>query len=71
VDSDVVGNVQSDQFNKQYGWIYSATQVAQHEGLGLDRAYDLPVRQAFNDLLYLKAKGKYEMEQLRNSKKVM
>jgi hypothetical protein len=71
VDADVVGNVQHEDFNKQYGWIYSATQVAQHEGISLDAAYALPVKQAFNDLLYLKAKGKYELEQLRNSKKII
>lgn len=71
VDADVVGNVQNDDFNKRYGWIYSATQVAQHEGVELEIAYGLPVIQAFNDLLYLKAKGKYELEQLRTSKKTI
>jgi hypothetical protein len=69
VDTEVVGNVQNDDFNKRYGWIYSATQVAQHERISLDAAYGLGVKQAFNDLLFLKAKGKYEMEQLRTSKK--
>jgi hypothetical protein len=69
VDPNVVGNVQNEEFNKRYGWIYSATQVAQHEGIPLDSAYALPVKQAFNDLMYIKAKGKYELEQLRNSKK--
>ena len=70
VDTDVVGNVQNEEFNKRYGWIYSATQVAQHEGIPLDAAYALPVKQAFNGLMYIKAKGKYELEQLRTSKKV-
>jgi hypothetical protein len=69
IDTAVVGNVQNEDFNKRYGWIYSATQVAQHEGISLDAAYALPVKQAFNDLLYIKAKSKYEMEQLRTSKK--
>jgi hypothetical protein len=69
VDPDVVGNVQNEDFNKRYGWIYSATQVAQHEGISLDAAYALPVKQAFNDLLFIKAKSKYEMEQLRTTKK--
>jgi hypothetical protein len=70
VDAEVVGNVQNDDFNKRYGWIYSATQVAQHEAISLDAAYGLGVRQAFNDLLFLKAKSKYELEQLRTTKKV-
>jgi hypothetical protein len=71
IDPEVAGNVQIEDFNKRYGWIYSATQVAQHEGISLDAAYGLPVKQAFNDLLFLKAKGKYEMEQLRKAKPVV
>ena len=68
VDPEVSGNVQNDEFNKRYGWIYSATQVAAHEGIPLDQAYKLPIIQALNDLMFLKAKGKYEVEQLRKSK---
>jgi hypothetical protein len=71
IDPEVAGNVQDEDFNKRYGWIYSATQVAQHEGISLDAAYGLPVKQAFNDLLFIKAKGKYEMEQLRKAKPVV
>lgn len=69
LDKEVVGDVQSDEFNRRYGWIYSATQVKDHEGITLDEAFALPIRQAFNALLFLKAKGKYEMEQLRKSNK--
>lgn len=69
VDPGVSGNVQNDDFNKRHGWIYSATQVAQHEGVKLDEAFAFPVRQAFNALIYLKAKGKYEAEQLRKPNK--
>lgn len=68
LDKDVTGDVQNDEFNKRYGWIYSATQVKDHEGITLDAAFALPVRQAFNALLFLKAKGKYELEQLRKPK---
>lgn len=46
-------------FIEQYGWIYSATEVAQHEGIKLDEAYALPVIQALNDLSYLKSKQQY------------
>jgi hypothetical protein len=71
LDKEVAGDVQSDEFNKRYGWIYSATQVKEHEGITLDEAFALPVRQAFNALLFLKAKGKYEMEQLRKPKPIV
>jgi hypothetical protein len=70
IDTEVTGDVENDEFNKRYGWIYSATQVAQHEGITLDAAFGLPIRQAFNDLMFIKAKGKYEMEQLRKTKPV-
>src|SRR6478752_2553295 len=36
----------SDPFNQQYGWIYSASAVAEYERIPLDAAYALPVRQA-------------------------
>lgn len=69
VDKNVSGDVQEEEFNKRHGWIYSATQVAQHEGIKLDAAFALPVRQALNDLAFIKAKGKYEADQLRKSNK--
>jgi hypothetical protein len=65
IDPDTSGDVQADPFNRQYGWIYSASQVAEYERIPLDAAYGLPVCQAFNDLAYLKAKSKYEAEQLK------
>lgn len=67
VDPNVAGNSQNDEFNKRYGWIHSATQVAAHEGIPLDEAYKLPVIQAFNDLIFIKAKDKYIAEQLRKT----
>jgi hypothetical protein len=69
VDKEVTGDVQEDAFNKRYGWIYSASQVAEYERITNDEAFALPVRQALNDLAYLKAKGKYDMEQLRKPNK--
>jgi hypothetical protein len=47
-------------FIDQYGWIFSATEVARHEGITLDAAMDLPVMQAFNAMAYLKSKAQYE-----------
>lgn len=68
LDKSITGDVQEEQFNKRYGWIYSASQVAEYERITLDDAFALPIRQALNDLTYLKAKGKYEAEQLRKNK---
>lgn len=69
VDKNVSGDVQDEEFIKRYGWIYSATEVAKHEGIKQDDAYALPIRQAFNDLAFIKAKAKYEAEQLRKLNK--
>ena len=67
LDREVSGDVQEDKFNKRYGWIYAASQIAEYERIALDQAFNLPVRQAFNDLAYLKAKAKYEAEQLKSN----
>lgn len=47
-------------FIEQYGWIYSAKQIAEHEGITLDKAFDLPILQAFNTLAYLKSYQSYQ-----------
>ncbi len=49
-----------DFFNKRWGWIYSASRVAEYERITLDEAYALPIRRAFNNLAFLKAKDKLE-----------
>jgi len=69
LDKAVTGDVEEDRFNKRYGWIYSAEQVAKYEGKSMEDTFSLPVRQAFNDLTYLKAKAKYEMEQFKKNNK--
>lgn len=66
LDKEVNGaEAQGNMFNKRYGWIYSASQVAEYERITNDQAFGLPIRQAFNDLAYLKAKSKYDAEQLK------
>lgn len=67
IDQEVSGDVQEDFFNKRYGWQYSASAIAEYERIPLDDVYSLPIRQALGDLVFLKAKAKYEHEQ---SKKV-
>ena len=49
-----------NEFDKYYGWIYSTKQVAEFEGCKLDEAYQLPLMQALNDLVYLKAKSEHD-----------
>jgi hypothetical protein len=68
LDDNVSGEGSSvNQFNKRYGWIYAASQVAEYERITLDAAFDLPIRRALNDLAYLKAKAKYEAELLKKN----
>lgn len=68
LDEEVTGeNTNSNEFNRRYGWIYSASQVAEYERITLDEAFALPIRRAFNDLAFLKAKAKYDSEQLKNN----
>jgi hypothetical protein len=47
------------QFNKRYGWVFSAEMVARTEGISLDETYKLPVKKALSTLVYLKNKNKY------------
>lgn len=47
-------------FVDQYGWLFSAKQVAEYEGITLSEAFDLPIIQALNDLAYLKSFQSYQ-----------
>lgn len=67
-DKEVAGDVDSSRFMKRFGWIYSATQVRDYERITMNQTFELPVRQALNDLVFLKAKGKYETEQIKKAK---
>lgn len=55
----------SHPFMTKWGWIYSATRVALHNGVSLDEAMQFNVKQAFNDLAYLKAKDSFDAEQIK------
>jgi len=72
LDKEVTGaTAQEDRFNKRYGWIYSASRVAEYERITLDEAFGLPIGQALNDLTFLKAKDKYEYEQFKKQNKIV
>jgi hypothetical protein len=46
-------------FLTQYGWLYSARQVAKDQGKRLDEAFDIPILEALNTLAYLKSEQSY------------
>ncbi len=56
-------------FTENFGWIYSAKQVAEMEGIPLDAVYDLSVIQFLNDLAYLKQKRLVDEYQYQQSAK--
>ena len=60
MEGDRVKGEDSHPFIEQYGWIFSAAKLAEHERVKLDEVYNIPVIQALNGLAYLKSKGKYE-----------
>lgn len=47
-------------FIERFGWIYSATQIAEHNKVSLNDAFRFNVVQALNDLSFLKSKAAYE-----------
>jgi hypothetical protein len=59
-DEEEIKSEKPHPFIDQYGWIFSAKQVAEHEGITLDKAFELPVIQAFNALAYLKSFQSYQ-----------
>lgn len=59
-DDRVVKRESPHPFIEQYGWIFSATKLADHEKIKLEEVWDLPIIQALNGLSYLKSKTKYE-----------
>lgn len=69
LDEEVNGEDAAEAFfNKRYGWTYSVSQIAEYERITLEQAFSLPVREALNDLNYLKEKGKYEDVVLKKKK---
>lgn len=54
------GNKLVERFTRNYGWIYTTRELATFEGISLEQAFNLPVVQALNDLLYLKEKIEYD-----------
>ena len=64
-DDDRSGRSNNNGFMRNYGWIYQATLIAEHERIKLEEVYDLPTIQALNDLAYLKSKNAHDNEQMK------
>jgi hypothetical protein len=54
--------IAKSNFMNRYGWIFSATEIAKHEGIELQKAFELNVIHALNTLSYLKAYSYYLKE---------
>ena len=52
-----------------FGWHYQTELVAAYERVTLSEAWDLPTVQYLNALAYLKAKGEYEREQMKQAQR--
>jgi hypothetical protein len=52
---------------RQYGWIYQASIISEHEKIKLADVYELPTIQALNDLSYLKAKNAFDSDQMKKA----
>jgi hypothetical protein len=57
----------ASNFMSQFGWIYNATIVADHERITLDETFNLPTIQFLNDLAFLKAKSDHENYLMKKS----
>ena len=64
-DDQISGRENIHPFMRNYGWIYQAKLVAEHEGIILEKAFDLNTLQFLNNLAYIKAKNEYDREQLK------
>jgi hypothetical protein len=58
----------ADAFSAQYGWIYSASKVAEYENISLEEAYAMPASRALHGLCYLKAKADHELKQIKDGR---
>lgn len=54
------------QFIKRFGWIHNATQIAEHERITLEAAWNLKTIEAVNALSYIKAKNSFEKQLLKS-----
>jgi hypothetical protein len=63
VDEQAESGGDDGGFMRNFGWIYQTNQVATHQRITLDQAWDLPYLEYLNSVAYLKAKGDFEKAQ--------
>lgn len=61
-DTDGGGGSYRKDFTLNFGWIYSATLVAEMERVSLGEVWELPTVQFLNDLLYIKKRRELDRE---------
>jgi len=59
----------SNWFGEHYDWIYSTAQVAEHERITLDEAFNRPTLQYLGDLSYIKAKARHEADLIKEQQR--
>ena len=53
---------ETNGFIESFGWVYSAKQVAKHNGIKLNEAWDLSYVEFLNSLAYIKSENEYMKE---------
>jgi hypothetical protein len=53
------GRKPGERFMQVFGWHYTAEQIREYYGIGLDQVYELRTIEALNAMSYLKGKAKY------------
>lgn len=59
-DEEPAEKSHGDGFTERWGWVFAATEIANHERIPLDAVYDLGLIQALNDLAYIKSFKEHE-----------
>lgn len=52
---------------QQFGWQYTAKQIADWHNITVTEVYDMPTLEAVNTMSYLKGKASFDKEIARNS----
>jgi hypothetical protein len=56
-----------ERFMQQFGWHYTAEEIASYLRISLEAVFELPTIEAVNAMSYLKGKSKYLQELQKNA----
>ena len=59
---------QTNGFAENYGWIFNAEKVAEHQRIKLNEVWELSYVEFLNSLVYIKAKNEFEREEIKKVK---